>query len=113
MPAKRNDDWMPAFLAFLSETPIVGLALKHAKVTRKVVRNRRDKDAEFSAAYDDAMEDGLDNLEMDLIKLGRGDTRGNVAAVIYHLKVKRYEKNAGGDLPSKLTLEWNREGSDG
>lgn len=106
----QEGKWIEPFLAALSETPIVGLAAKAAGISRRTVYDRRMKDEDFAKRYEEAMDDGLDNLEMDLINLGRGAVKGNVAAVIYHLKVKRYEKPGDGNIPSNLTITWKKPG---
>lgn len=108
-PKKEDQDkWVEPFLEALADTPIIGVAAKRAKVNRRTVLRRKEKDPEFAARYQEAMDDGLDELEMDLTNLGRGEHKGNVAAVIYHLKIKRYEPTNHQDTPKKLEIVWRR-----
>lgn len=103
--------WSQAFLKALGEKPVVSYASKAARVTRQTAYKWRKEDPEFSAAWDEQIEAGLDKVEEDLLDLGTGKNRGQVAALIYYLKARRYEKRAGSDMPSKLTLEWGSDGN--
>lgn len=110
--------WKEVFLNALREQPVVKYACNRAGVSRTAAYNARKKseanptEDNFAERWDDCMESGLDQVEIDLLKLGRGEMKGNVAALIYYLKVRRYEVRQGNDMPAKLTLEWGNTGDD-
>lgn len=112
MAAKLRTDWRETFLDLLREKPVVSYAAKEAGVHRSTVMRHYDRDKEFAEQFDEAMEDGIDQVELDLLDVGNGEKRGQVGALIYYLKVRRYEKR--GDLYKKeteLTIGWDDEGS--
>lgn len=55
---KKEKDWRPAFLKELARTACVLHAAAKVKRTRSTVYDRRQTDAEFSIAWDDAIEYG-------------------------------------------------------
>jgi hypothetical protein len=56
-------DWKPAFLAALAQVPVVDRACRAVGVSRGTVYKARKADATFAAAWDDALEDGVDCAE--------------------------------------------------
>jgi hypothetical protein len=68
--------WHKKFLAALPKTPSVTLAAKAAGVGRKTVYEHRDRDPEFAAAWDDALNQSLDALEHEVYERAKsGDTQ--------------------------------------
>lgn len=61
----NNDAWVQPFLTSLAATGIVSRACDAACVTRARVMARKTKDADFSAAFDDAMERAVDMVETE------------------------------------------------
>jgi hypothetical protein len=56
-------EWREVFLRALARAPIVGVAARIAGVTRRRALEARMADAEFARRWDEAMEDGADELE--------------------------------------------------
>lgn len=67
---KLPKGWMDAFLRALAEVPIVGHACKAAKVSRASAYRYRARVAAFSRLWDLALEDGLDNFEVEMTRRG-------------------------------------------
>ena len=78
-PAPRN--WQPKFLAHLGETSNVTAAAEAAGISvGHVYKSRREK-PEFARAWFDALAEGYDNLEMELLQhLRAGKEEGAAAA---------------------------------
>lgn len=57
--------WTNPFLNALREHGVVAQACRDAGVTSSVVYNRRREDADFAAAWDNALEDACDALELE------------------------------------------------
>jgi hypothetical protein len=58
----EKDDWTTVFLISLAQTPNVTAASRAAGISRQAAYNRRNADPEFSAAWDDALEQSTDAL---------------------------------------------------
>lgn len=56
-------EWMAAFLAVLRNSANVRVAADAVKITRRAAEKARKRNARFSAAWDDAIEDAVDTLE--------------------------------------------------
>lgn len=66
--------WRNAFLAKLAETSHVRSACAHAKVGPSTVYDLRRRDAGFAERWMEALAEGYDNLEMELLhRLRSGD----------------------------------------
>lgn len=65
--AKAKDPaiWRPVFLAELAETCNVSEAARVAGVERTVPYSHRDADPAFAAAWEDAIEQGIEALELE------------------------------------------------
>lgn len=61
-------NWRPRFLACLGETSNVAAAARHAKVSLTHVYKHRRNDPAFRAAWFDALAEGYDNLEIELLQ---------------------------------------------
>jgi len=61
----RREKWPPLFLEALAELGVVSYACKAARVSRSTVYERREKDAVFRAAWDEAAEIAADMLEQE------------------------------------------------
>jgi len=59
------NSWKPAFIAALRHTPVVRFALLQAGVSRCTAYTHRAKDAAFAADWEEAIQDGVDMLEME------------------------------------------------
>ena len=60
--------WRPAFLAALSEVPVVSRACAAVGIDRSTAYKSRDGDPEFAQAWDDAMEAGVDKAEQEAFR---------------------------------------------
>lgn len=56
------DQWRPRFLAGLKRSGIVGVAASEAGVSRQTAYAHRQRDEEFRAEWDCALEDAIDNV---------------------------------------------------
>ena len=60
--------WRGVFLAALRETGNVSAAARRASTSRSVCYGRRRRDAGFAAAWEDALEEAADRLEMEAFR---------------------------------------------
>lgn len=65
MPTPASLDWKPIFLEALRNMPIIRHACEAAGVHRVTAWRAREADAGFAAAWDDAIEDGIDKAEQE------------------------------------------------
>jgi len=61
-------DWKPAFLAALREVPVVSRACAAVGIERSTAYRAADADDDFRAAWDDAMEEGVDRAEQEAFR---------------------------------------------
>lgn len=111
-----EDTWKQVFLDSLRLKANVAHACRLAGISRSTAYNHRakaedDANDSFNEDWDLAIEDGLDQLEEDLIAVGRGEKKGQIGAFIYLLKARRYEKRNDQSAPNKLILQWGGDGS--
>ncbi len=62
---KTKPDWAPHFLSSLASTANILAACREAKVARSKVYRRRDSDKAFESAMADALDDAVDELELE------------------------------------------------
>ncbi len=63
-PARPDgEDWAPLFLRELARCCVIRTAAQKARIGRRTVYDRLAADPAFAAAFRDAMEDALDDLE--------------------------------------------------
>jgi hypothetical protein len=100
-PKKRSSgDWSAPFLAVLRRSGNVREACKRAKIGRRTAYDRRESDAKFRAAWDDAIEDACDDLELEARRRAK---RQSDTLLIFLLKAHRPEKfRERFDLSGKL-----------
>jgi hypothetical protein len=65
VPRAPNPDWRPAFLEELGKRCNVAASCRAAKVDRKTVYVRRNTDDEFAEAWKEALEEGIEALELE------------------------------------------------
>lgn len=63
-------DWKSIFLLNLAKVPVVTHACTAAGVSRVLAYNYRREDKAFEAAWNDAIEDGIDNAEAEAYRRG-------------------------------------------
>lgn len=63
--ARARDDWRELFLQALAESGVVKYACVAAGVHRATAYRARDEDRPFAAAWDEALDDGVDALELE------------------------------------------------
>ncbi len=66
--ANHPYDWKPAFLEALREMPVISHACRVVGISRTHAWRQRHADEEFSAAWDDAMEEGIDRAEQEAFR---------------------------------------------
>lgn len=97
-------DWKTRFVRSLEKTPVVGLAAKSAGIGRQYAYQVREKDKEFAEAWDEAVENGLDQLEAVLHRKARTDR----VLLIFTLKSRRRQTYGEKvDLGGQVLLGWN------
>ena len=66
--AASNRNWKLVFLAAMRDISNVSHACRVSKVSRNAAYKAKDEDAQFSADWDDALKEGFDSLEAEMIK---------------------------------------------
>ncbi len=66
----RKGDWRPKFLKAFAYSGNVKLAAAKAGVGRATPYAERDRDSEFAASWEDAVEEALDTLEAEVFRRG-------------------------------------------
>ena len=92
--------WRAAFLAALRDTGVVRDACAAASVGRTTAYRVRNSDPEFAAAWDEALEDAADLLEIEAIRRARTGVR---EPVIYQGKLCGTWVNDAGDVVTENT----------
>ena len=96
--APKGDTWHDAFIDDLAENCNVSAACRAAGITRTTAYNHRDNNPAFAAAWDDAVEAGIQALELDLRRRAR---ESSDTAAIFLLKSHRpdvYRENKRTEL---------------
>lgn len=74
-PGPKPYDWRPIFLKALRETVgVVQPAAEAARVNRDTAYEERKKNPDFAAAWESAVQAGVDDLEAHALDLARGRT---------------------------------------
>ncbi len=68
--ANKHYNWKPAFLAALRELPVIRHACEAVGIDRVTAWRAKQADEEFAAAWDDAMEEGIDRAEQEAFRRG-------------------------------------------
>jgi len=77
---RASDDWRAKFLETLSRTSNVSAAARAARIDASVVYRTRKTDPEFARSWFDALCDGYDMLELELLRrLRLGDCENPAA----------------------------------
>lgn len=66
--AHKHYDWKPAFLAALRQYPVIKHACDAAGIDRSSAWRAKQADPEFSVAWDDALEEGVDRAEREAFR---------------------------------------------
>ena len=66
----RTKDWRPTFLKAFAHSGIVKLAAEKAGISRRTPYEERDRNTEFAASWEDAVEEALDTLESEVFRRG-------------------------------------------
>lgn len=70
----RAADWRPVFLAAFAKSGIIRRAAEAAGVNRCTVAEHRQKDPDFAAAYQEALEDSNDRIREEIRRRAYGGT---------------------------------------
>lgn len=76
---RPGKNWQARFLARLGETSNITAAAEAGRVSLSYVYKQRRTDAQFARAWFDALAEGYDNLEMELLqhlRAGKGEEAG-------------------------------------
>lgn len=80
MGVTPKKEWQSKFLQRLAETSNVSAACKKAKISRQQAYRTRDEDAEFEAAWEEALEIATEALELEA---RRRAEKGTLEPVFY------------------------------
>jgi hypothetical protein len=115
-PKKRSaPDWAPKFLRKLAETANVRASCAAAGVARSTAYERRDADESFAALMADALDDAVDELELEGRRRAKDGVekpvvyKGELAGVWVDAAGKLVERGTAGATLIPLTI---REYSD-
>jgi len=86
---KRRKPWEGAFLKMMAQSANVALACHAANVSRQMAYKKREQDAEFAAAWDQAIEDACDLLEATALQRAKA---GSDTLLMFLLKAYRAAK---------------------
>jgi hypothetical protein len=87
--------WCKDFISRLSETANVTAACRQADIGLRTAYDWRGKNADFAEAWDDAIDECIDTVELDLLDRVLGRKPSNAAqniAIFFWLKAMRPEK---------------------
>jgi hypothetical protein len=99
--ARSAHVWRPRFLAALSMTNSVRLSARHARISRKMAYEHRERDKEFAEQWDEAIETALDLLHA---RVFQRCLEGDLEPVYYMGVVVDYVRK----FDSKLQIEMLR-----
>ncbi|MEP7294029.1 MAG: hypothetical protein ABI835_19740 [Chloroflexota bacterium] len=77
------------FLSELSKMPNIARACRLARISRQTAYRYRESEAEFAAAWDEALTEGVESLEESAWKFAQ---RGDTTMAIFLLKAHNPEK---------------------
>ncbi len=91
-------DWRAVFLAHLAKVPVVTSACAAAGVSRVLAYSHRRTDKAFEAAWNDAVEDGIDHAEVECYRRGVvGFTEPLTYQGQISYETERYKDDEGND----------------
>ena len=103
--AKGSGDWMPVFLAAMQKLPVVRVACQQAGISRAEAYRARTRDATFALAWEEALQDGIDVIEAQLMTRA---IKSDTIASIFILKNRRpeiYGENVHVNVSGSLSIE--------
>ena len=101
---ENTGDWKEPFLAYLRKHPNVHKAAKAAGTERKNAYKARVRDPEFAEAWDDAIGEGIDEIEALAIKNAKsGDARWQTMMIflLKNWKPERYKDTVQNEVVGK------------
>ena len=104
--AKHPYPWRDAFLAALREYPVIRHACETVDVVRSTAWRAREADPEFAAAWDDALEEGVDRAEQEAF---RRAVVGFEEPIVHQGRLSyRYERYEVPDVDGNLQEKWRQ-----
>jgi len=112
-------DWKELFLAELRLMPVISHAARAAGIDRTMVHKTRDKYEDFRLAMDEAMEEGIDKAESEMLRRAVEGVRKPVihkGQLTYQREVyidgdgkerERYMRDENGNLVPLTTQEYS------
>jgi hypothetical protein len=104
--ANKHYNWKPAFLAALRELPVIKHACDAVGIDRVTAWRAKQADEEFAAAWEDAMEEGIDRAEQEAFRRG---VVGFEEPVLHQGRLQyvyeRYEDEETGEEKYRLVLD--------
>lgn len=104
-----DGEWKPVFLAALRQVPIVRVACQEAGIVRAAAYQWRDKDPAFAKAWDQALEDGIEN-RVDVLEaalFSRAQKKSDVLLIfaLKSLKPEIYGDRTRVDLTHHVKID--------
>lgn len=104
-----SKDWRDKFTQHLAKTGNVSKSARLAGVPRRTVYDERDKNPDFAQAWEDALEEGADELEEEARKRALADSDTLLIFLLKGLKPDKYRENKrvelAGDKDAPLQIE--------
>lgn len=94
------------FIQALRECPVVAIAAKQAGLPRRTAYNHREQDPEFAAAWDDALDEGMDLAEAEAWRRG---VEGVDEPVFQSGQLVGYQRRYSDALLSRLLQAYRPE----
>ena len=109
---KKKKEWKPVFIEALREHGVVSYSARIAGIDRSGVYKARKSDAEFAQAWDEALEEGVEELERAAIRRAK---RKSDTLLIFLLKCrkpgvygdKQRIELAGSEEPLTIRVEYS------
>jgi len=103
--AKGAGDWKETFLAALRVAPVIRQACKQAGISRAEAYRERQRDMSFAQEWTDALNDGIDEVELALhIRARKQDTTAAIF-LLKNLRPETYGENVNLNVSGSLSIQ--------
>tara|TARA_R110000824_G_scaffold27017_9_gene92281 strand:- start:759 stop:1184 length:426 start_codon:yes stop_codon:yes gene_type:complete len=103
--AKGSGDWKDTFLSALRVAPVIRQACKRAGISRAEAYRERHKDINFAQQWQEALNDGIDEVELALhIRARKQDTTAAIF-LLKNLRPEVYGENVNLNVSGSLSIQ--------